>query len=143
MAIIRESIDINQPVDKVFAYTLDVKSWPKWQATVTDSEQTSQGQFGIGTTFKWVTKAMGLKMKTTAKVTEYEANKKWSKTIVAGSTVIDDRLTFEPVPGGTRFTLQYDTKVGGLFKPFSAMVVSSTRKSMIAALADIKSILEA
>lgn len=143
MAIIRESIEIKCPVDRVFAYTLDVKSWPKWQTTVTDLEQTSQGQFGVGTTFRWVTHAMGLRMKTTAKVTEYEPNKKWCKTIVSGSTVIDDRLTFDPIEGGTRFTLQYDMRVGGLLKLFSAMLVSSTRKAMMAALGSIKGIMEA
>ncbi len=143
MAIIEETINIKRPVDKVFAYTLDVKSWPKWQLTVTDTEQTSQGQMGIGTTFKWITNGMGLRMKTTAKVTEYELNKTWSKNIVSGSTVIEDHLFFDPIDGGTKFTLRFDMKVGGFFKLFSPMLASSTRKSMKVALNNIKSILEA
>jgi hypothetical protein len=143
MARIEESIDIKRPVEKVFAYTLDVKSWPKWQLTVMEAEQTSQGQMGIGTTFKWITKGMGLRMKTTAKVTEYELNKRWSKNIVAGSTVTEDHLFFDPIEGGTKFTLRFDMKVGGFFKLCSPMLVSSTRKSMKVALINIKSILEA
>ncbi len=143
MAIIVESVEIKRPVDKVFAYTMDVKSWPKWQSTVTDAEQTSQGQMGIGTTFRWITHGMGLRMKSTAKVTEYDLNKKWSKNIVAGSSVIEDHLFFDSIDGGTKFTLRYDMKVGGFFKLFSPMLISSTRKSMKVALNNIKNILEA
>ena len=77
MARIEESIDIKRPVDKVFAYTTDVKSWPKWQAIVTEAEQTSQGPMGIGSTLRWINHMMGLSMKWTGKVTEYEPNKRW------------------------------------------------------------------
>lgn len=143
MARIEQSINIKCPVDKVFAYTMDVKSWPKWQSSMTEPEQTSQGQIGIGTTFRWTTHRMGLRMKCTAKVTEYELNKRWSKNIVTGSSVIEDYLTFEPIEGGTKFTLRYDMKMGGFLKLFSLMLVSTTRKSMKVALNNIKSILEA
>jgi uncharacterized membrane protein len=144
MAIIEESIDIKCPVDKVFAYTTDVKSWSKWQSTVTEAEQTSPGQMGIGTTFKWtIHGGMGLTTKWTAKVTEYEPNKMWSKNEVTGSSVMESRLSFGPIEGGTKFTLRYDMKIGGFFKLFSPMLVSSTRKSMKVALNNIKSILEA
>jgi len=142
MAIIKESIDIKCPVDKVFAYTTDVKSWPKWQSTITEAEQTSQGQMGIGTTFRWTIHGM-VTTKWTAKVTEYKPNKMWSKNEVTGSSVIESRLSFSPIEGGTKFTLRYDMKIGGFFKLFSPMLVSSTRKSMKVALNNIKSILEA
>jgi hypothetical protein len=143
MTRIEESIDIKCPTDKVFAYTTDVKSCSKWQTTITDAAQTSPGQMAIGTTFKWIGHRMGLRMKVTAKVTGYEPNKMWSKDIFSGRSVIEDTLSFDPIEAGTEFTLRWDVKVGGFLKLFSPLFIRSLRKSMKAALNNIKSILEA
>ena len=143
MARIEESVEIKRPIDKVFAYTTDAKSWPKWQSIVVEAEQTSQGPMSVGTTFKGTSRMMGLSMKWTAKATEYEPNKKWGKTITCGSIIIEDHLTFNPIEMGTRFTLVYDMKVGGFLKLFSPMIISSMRKEPKKALSNLKAILEA
>jgi len=143
MARIEESVDIKRPVDKVFAYQIEAKNWPKWQSFIPEAEQTSQGSIGVGTTFKGTNHMLGLTMKWTAKATEYEPNVKWAKNITAGSTIIEERMTFDPIEIGTRFTIVYDMKVGGLMKLFSPMIVSSMRKETRKSLGNLKSILEA
>jgi len=143
MARIEQSVEIKRPVDKVFAYTTDAKSWPKWQSSMQEAEQTSQGQVGIGTTFQGVNRWMGMKVKWAAKATEYEPNKRWSKDITYWSTIIEDHLNFDPIQGGTKFTLVYDVKIGGFLKLFSCMATSSMRKQMKANLNNLKKILEA
>ena len=143
MARIEESVIIKFPVEKVFAYTTEAKSWPKWHGTMPEAEQTSQGQVGIGTTFRWKYRAMGQTQEWTGKVTGYEPNKKWAKVMTSGSMVIDDQLIFDPVEGGTKFTMVYDVKVGGFLKLLSSMIVSSTRKQLKLDLNNLKSILEA
>jgi len=117
---------------------------PKWHASVTEPEQTSQGPIGIGTTLRWTNHMMGLRMKTTAKVTEYEPNKKWSLDFtVGGSAAVENHMFFDPIEGGTRFTLRYDMKVSGFFKLFSPLIARSVRKLVKGALNSIKTILEA
>ena len=143
MARIEESVEIKRPADEVFAYTTEAKSWPKWQSFIMEAEQTSQGQIGVGTTFKGTNRMMGLSMKWAAKVTEYEPNRKWGKNITSGSTTIEEQLTFDPIEGGIKFTLVYDMKVGGFLKLFSPMVVSTMRKETKKSLSNLKSILEA
>jgi len=142
MARIEESVEIKRPVDKVFAYTTEAKSWPKWHPFIPEAEQTSQEPISVGTTFKGINRMMGLSMKWTAKVTEYELNKKWGKTIICGGIIIEDHLTFSPIETGTRFTLVYDMKVGGFLKLLSPMIVSSMSKEPKKALSNLKSILE-
>ena len=34
MAVIKETVEIKCPVDRVFAYVADAKSWPKWRKLV-------------------------------------------------------------------------------------------------------------
>lgn len=142
MAKIEESVEIKRPADKVFGYTTEAKSWPKWQSVIPEAEQTSQGPVSVGTTFKGVFRMMGLSMKWTAKVTECEPNRKFCKNIICGSITNEQHNTYDPIEGGTKFTIVYDMKVGGLFKPFSPMIVSSMRKELKKSLGNLKSVLE-
>jgi uncharacterized protein YndB with AHSA1/START domain len=52
MARMEQSVEINRPVEEVFAYATDIKNWPKWHETLLKAEQTSAGELGVGTTFK-------------------------------------------------------------------------------------------
>jgi len=142
MARIEESIVIKRPVDKVFAYAADVKSWPKWRSIIVAAEQTSQGPLGVGTTFKGVVHMMGLNMKWTAKVTEYEPNRKCTMNYTSGSMSYNEYVTFDSIEGGTKTTVVLDTKVGGFAKLFSPIIVSSMRKELKKSLSNLKSILE-
>ena len=142
MALIKESVEIRCPVEKVFAYTTEANSWPKWQSIIMEAEQTSQGAWRIGTTFKGITRLMGLSMNWTAEATEYEQNKKWTKNIKSGSITLDEHVTYEPVDEHVRFTIVYDMKIGGLFKLFSPMIISSMRKETKKSLNHLKNILE-
>jgi ribosome-associated toxin RatA of RatAB toxin-antitoxin module len=142
MAIIEESVEIKCSVEKVFAYTTDPKSWPKWQP-FPEAEQTSQGPMGVDSTTKGTIRMMGLSMKWTAKVTEYEPNRKFGKNIKSGPLTIEQHNTYDPIEKGTKFIIVYNMKVGGLMKPFSPVVVSSVRRALKKALNNLKGILEA
>jgi hypothetical protein len=142
MARIEESVDIRRPVDKVFTYTTEAKSWPLWQSIITDSEQTSHGPWRVGATFQGTSRMMGLNMKWTARATDYELNRRWSKNIFCGPMSIAEQVTYDPVVEGIKFTIVYDMKVGGLFKLFSPMILNSMRKETRKSLNNLKSILE-
>jgi uncharacterized protein YndB with AHSA1/START domain len=143
MARIEESVIIKCPVEKVFAYTTEAKSWPKWHGTMPEAEQTSQGQVGVGTTFRGKNRAMGQTSEWTAKVTEYEPYKRWGKVIDSKGIIIDNKLIFDPTEGGTRFTMLWDVKVSGFLKLLSFRIFSSMRKQLKMDLTNLKSIVEA
>ena len=143
MSRIEGTVIIKRPADKVFAYTTEAKSWPKWHGTIPEAEQTSKGQIGVGTTFRGKTRMMGQTSEWTAKLTEYEPYKRWGKVIDSGSLVIDDKLVCDPAEGGTRLTMVYDVKVGGILKLLSPVIISSMRKQLKLDLASLKGILEA
>jgi hypothetical protein len=142
MRRVEESIVIKCPVDKVFAYAMDLKSVLKLHSNVIEVEQTSPGQMGVGTTFQWGTRVMGRKMKTIAKVTEYELNKRIGLDEETGSMVGHGTFFIEPVEGGTKFTQRADMKLGGFFGVFSPLSVLFIRKGIRAELNDLKNILE-
>ena len=143
MARIEGSVEIKRPVDKVFAYTTDAKSWPQWQSTIPEAEQTSQGSVRVGTTFKGTIRMLGLSMKWTAIATEYEPHRKFGKNITSGPITNEQHNTYDPIGGGTKFTIVYELKVGGLMALFSPILVSSMHKALKKALGNLKGILEA
>jgi len=138
---IEESIEIKRPIDRVFAYTTDVESWPKWQP-FPEAEQTSQGPMGVGSTTKGTIRMMCLTMKWTAKVTEYELDRKLGKNISSGPITIEQHNTYDPIEEGTKFTIAYNIKVGGFMKLFSPIVITLIRRGLKKALSNLKGILE-
>jgi hypothetical protein len=143
MGKIEESINIKCPVEKLFTYTTEAKNWPKWHRTIPEAEQTSQGQVSIGTTFRGKTRMIGQTSKWTAKLTEYQPFKRWGKIINSGSVIIDDKLIFDLVEGGTKFTMVYDVKVSGFLKLLSSLIISSLHKQLKIDVINLKSIMEA
>jgi uncharacterized membrane protein len=142
MARMEASVEIKRPVEKVFAYTTDAKSWPKWQSVIPKAEQTSQGPVGVGTTFKGVSHLMGLSMNWTAQATEYAPTKHFGKNITSAGMIIKQRNTYAPVEGGAKFTIVYDITVRGVFKLFSPMLLSTMRKELQKSLGNLKNVLE-
>jgi hypothetical protein len=143
MSRIEESIEINCPVEKAFAFTTDAGSWNKWQSIIPEAEQTSPGPVGVGTTFKGTNRMMGRTMQWTARTTEYEPAKKFEKNITSGSVFIEQHNTYVPTNKGLRFTIAYDVRVNGFLKLLSPMIVSSMRKELQKSLVTLKQILEA
>jgi uncharacterized membrane protein len=142
MAKIEENVEIRRPVDQVFAYVANISNLTRWESAILEVEQTSQGQMGIGTTFRGANKMMGRRMPWTSTITEYEPNKKWSETISSGSSLIEEHLIFSPIEGGTKFTQVFDMKAGGLLKLFTPLMASTMCKQSKGNLSKLKSILE-
>ena len=143
MSRIEESVEIKRPIDEVFAYTTDAKSWPKWQSILPKAEQTSQGPVSVGTTFKGTVHMMGLSMKWTANVTECEPTKRFGKNITSAGMIVEQHNTYESIEGNVKFTIVYNMKVRGIFKLFSPMLISSMRKELKKSLSNLKGVLEA
>ena len=143
MARVSEGVDIKRPADRVFTFTTEAKSWPKWQSIIPASEQTSDGPVGIGTTFRGTVHMMGLSMKWTSRATEYEPPKKFGKVITTAAMINNQHNTYESIDGGTRFTILYDMKVRGIFKLLSSMIVSTMQKELKKSLGNLKNVLEA
>ena len=143
MARIEDSVDIGRPPDRVFAYTTDASTWPKWQSIIPQAEQTSPGAVAVGTAFRGKVHMMGLTMKWTAKATECEPAKKCGKDITSMAMLVGQHNTYSPVAGGTRFTILYDLRVRGVFKLLSPMLVSAMRKELKKSLGNLKGVMEA
>ncbi|MGZ4862526.1 MAG: SRPBCC family protein [Halobacteriota archaeon] len=138
MGRIKESIEIESQVDKVFAYTTVATNCAKWHDYIPEAEQTSQGPVSVGTTFKGKTRMWGLTLDWTGKVIEYEPHKRGRLIVDAGNISTDEKLSFEAAESGTTFTIVYDIKVSGALKLLSSRVDRSLRRRWKLGLISLK-----
>ena len=143
MARIEESVEIKRPVDQVFAYVVDAKTWSLWDSSILEAEQTSPGQMGIGTTFRGAIRAMGRRMAWTANLTEYEPNKSFSMTSTSGPIPIQGTYTFESVEGGTKVTLIGGAQFKGLLKLIEPIYIRMGKRELEGDHKRLKDLLEA
>ncbi len=143
MARIEASVVINRPVEEVFEFVTNPKNDLLWQPGVLESEQTSEGPMGVGTTLRSVSQFMGRRMEGIGEVIGYKANKKITYKEASGPTSGELSLTFEPVEGGTRVTLVGEWEPRGFFRLPDPIVVRMTQRDVEGSLANLKDILEA
>ena len=147
MARIEASVVINRPVEEVFGFVTNPRNDVLWQSGVLESEQTSEGPMGVGTTFRTVGLMMGRQMEMTAEVAEYEPNRKIKYKGTSGPMSTESSFTLEPVEGGTRVSFVGEAETGGVFKRLfgiaDAIMVRMGQRSWETDLANLKDILEA
>lgn len=95
------SITVNAPVAKVFAITKDPHRWmgayPGME--VSDVQTTAEG---VGTTFRWAGKIVGIPFSGTHECVEYVPDQRFVSKSSVGPVFT---WTFEPVDGGTELTM--------------------------------------
>ena len=94
----RKEININAPVEKVWATLIDINHWSDWQPTVASAEL--EGNLATGATFKW--KAMGLNIASMIQELEPQKAIAWAGKSLGMNAV--HMWNFEPVDHHTRVT---------------------------------------
>lgn len=136
------SIVINRPVEEVFEFVTNPENEPLYRSGLLESEITSEGPYGVGTTTREVSQFLGRRIETTAIITEYEPNRKIALKTTSGPIPFNLSQTFEPVGGGTKVTTALEGEVGGFFKLAEPVVVRMGKRQAEAELANLKDLLE-
>ncbi len=145
MAIREEhTVVIERPVEEVFAFTTDPNNESLWQSTSLETEQMTEGEVDVGTTFRNTSKFLGRTIESTYQVTENDPPHKQCVRITSGPLPGTGCYFYEPADGGsTRFTQTFETEVGGFFRLAEPLVARAIRRQMEADMATLKDLLEA
>jgi uncharacterized protein YndB with AHSA1/START domain len=109
MAIHEEhTVVIERPVEEVFAFTTDPHNESLWQSTSLETEQMTEGEVDVGTTFRNTSKFLGRRIESTYQVTENDPPHKQCVRITSGPLPGSGCYLYEPADGGsTRFTQNF------------------------------------
>ena len=141
MVEFEESVIIHQPVKQVFAFATDIDHNAKWQTEILETVQTSEGPFGLGSSYRCVNMFMGRRFESEAIVSEYIPDQKCTYKFKSGFISGENNFLFEPVNGGTKFTTCARVKLG-LFSMAGRTFKRKAREQIKKDLNTLKLILE-
>ena len=102
------SIDINAPVEKVWALIDKLEEWPQWMPSIKKIEKVSKGPLTVGSQLSVTAKVSGLMVTLLMTITEFVPE----RTVVMQGKALGTNLTrfynLEPVNGKTKVTIGGD-----------------------------------
>jgi uncharacterized protein YndB with AHSA1/START domain len=145
MTTIAQSVEIQRPVEEVFAFVTDARNNQRWQSAggLQRLQQTPEDSVGVGTRITEVWRFMGRETESTSEVTEYEQNRKYTRRLIAGTSPIErGEYVFEPVAAGTRWTFTATIQTHGFLSIAEPLLASNLKHGMAANLTAAKTLLE-
>ena len=109
----RSEVDIDRPVDEVFAVIADMSRNPEWQKGMTSCTWTTEPPIRVGSTYDQVASFMGKEILTTFQVTEYDAPTRIRIESVVSTFPLDITRTVEARDGGAHVTAVVRGAPGG------------------------------
>jgi uncharacterized membrane protein len=143
MITLETSLDIQRPVEAVFAYVADMRNTPQWEAAVKEAQVIPDGPPAVGTKIKAVGTFLGMKLEAAFEITALEPNRSYTYKGGAGPAVGETTYRFEPVGNGTRLSVTFHMEPGGLFKIAEPLLISQIKKQWDADGQRLKALLEA
>jgi uncharacterized membrane protein len=141
---VEESIEIDRPVEEVFAYVANPENLPEWSGPAIEAKD-APGPLKEGDTFTVVAKFLGRRFETPYERVSYEPNRRYTDRATGGPVPDQDwAYTFEEVTGDTtRVTRAAEGEPGGFFKLAGPLIERALKRQVRADLETLKDLLEA
>jgi len=143
MATIEIKLVIDRPVEEVFAFVSNSENLPRWRSSSLEVKKTSEGPFGVGSTFKSRFTFLGRQFDSEVVVTAHEPNRVYMSKMAEGPFPLETRYLLEAVGNGTHVTFVAEGEPGGFFKLAEPLVVSMAKRAFTTDLQNLKEMLEA
>ncbi len=145
MAEISKSIDINAPVEVIFNFVTDPHNTIKYSPQFTKFEPVGSQERGLGAKVEAAGNYMGITIKTTLEVTEFEQNKRFVSHSTSGvkSVTIWEFKEISPDKTEVIFTSDYSMpgkRLGWLLDKM--LIEKDVEKTTIETLVNLKKIME-
>lgn len=138
------SVVIKRPVSEVFTYVVDGTTAPSWRASVADIKLVGGTAGQVGARYEQGMRGgPGGRIPADYELTEVVPDRRIAFKVVAGPARPEGRYEFAPSEGGTRVTFTLDWQPKGIKENLMAPMVARTMPKEVAALDDLKRVLEA
>lgn len=143
MVEVETSVLINQPIEKVFEFVTTPENDAQWMIGVESRDHTPGEPPGVGSTSQSEIRFLGVSVRVTWEVTEYEPPTKIGVKTIEGPVSVEAEYSFEAVgTGQTKVTVHGEADVGGLFKLAEPLVERMAQRQWEASFENLKDVLE-
>jgi carbon monoxide dehydrogenase subunit G len=117
MPLLQETLEVDRPLDEVFAFVGDFANTKEWDPGVADAANVTEGgEIGVGTRYRVDVVFGGRTLPMTYEVTAWDPP---NRVVLRGEgstvTAVDD-IRFEAIDAGTRIRYSADLRLKGLLK---------------------------
>ena len=137
----RHSVTINRPASEVFAFVAEGENAPRWRTGVLDIQRVS-GQ-GVGAVYRQGVRGPGgRRVAADYQVTAYQPDTMLAFETVAGPVRPTGEFRLEEADGATTLTLSLQADLAGVKRLVMSGMVQRTMDAEVAAIDNVKRILE-
>lgn len=142
MVTASSSVWVDRSPEDLFAYCAVFENATTWQEDVIRSEQTSDGEPGLGSTGIYAQKLLGREVENHVEIAAYDppASICWQTT--SGPISFYGCQTFEEQEGGTLVTMSAEIEGAGFFKVAEGMLKNQAQSGFDRDLANFKALME-
>jgi len=138
----RHSVQIQRPIDDVFAVLTDVTLTGRWYPADVQEWWTTPPPHGIGSVRRARVKLMGRASENDAVVTEYEPPHLAAMKGLSSSAPFDVRLAFESSDGGTQVNVDSTFHLRGVMRLMGSLFIGTYERGWDSGLANLKRMME-
>jgi uncharacterized protein YndB with AHSA1/START domain len=144
MATVKVSSQITAPVEQVFQIFTDIEHGAEHVSGITKIETLTTGRFSLGTRWRETREVLGRLDDAEMEVTAFELNRRYTITHYKAGVRVDAEFTFEPVPGGTKVSIEFGLGQfpPGLLSPLEWAIAGKVRDVLTRDLSDLKEAIE-
>lgn len=144
MTHVTSTIHINRPAADVFDFIANPENNPQWQGGMVSCEITSDGEWGLGSTYAQQAKFMGRDIVSKFEITGYESGRLIRGDTVESSFPISFTRIVEPDANGTGSHVQaiVTGDASGFFKLLTPLMNRMVKRSIDGDYKRLKAVLE-
>ena len=143
MIVTRVTVQIDRPIEEVFAFVSDPANFPLWAgALVKELRQTSAGPVGVGTTFTQLNVLMGRRFTSEMRVARYEPPYRFEYETTSGPIRFAGHYTFVEEGNSTKFTSVDELEPSGILRYLQPLLQPFAQRQITANLSKLKAIIE-
>ena len=142
MIVLKETIQVQQPLKSVFNYTSDFSHIKDWDPEVIASSAKKPGKIGVGAVFNLTLKFGLFRPKMIYEIKEYVPYSKVVLTGRADSFTALDTIHFTRTSAGTKIDYRADIRFSGWMKQFERLLAPDLIKSGREAINGLQHVLE-
>lgn len=136
-------IEIDRPLEDVFAFVTDPARLPEWQSNTVSAIQETPGPMRTGTRLREVHRApFGRELKSVVEVARYEPNRHFDLRILEGPLPIDGRHAFAASEHGTRIDFVAEGQPQGLARIAEPLLARAVKRQFRRAFDRLKDVME-
>jgi uncharacterized protein YndB with AHSA1/START domain len=143
MATFQNTVTIRRPVQDVFAFLAEFENLPKWNYAIVETEKTSPGPVGVGTTYRQL-RSIPTRSEEAFQVTAFEPTHHLEIRGEIGPFTATINYLLGPSDDGTRLTNTVVLQpASGRLRLLAPLAASRVKKAVAANLDTLKQLLEA